>query len=245
MRSWALVLVVLLVACGGPAATPTPAPTPTSPVDTAATQTRTLELAQQATPTATATPVPTNTRQPTSTRLPTSTPTPPPTPTPTATPRPTDTPPIPPTTTSTPPPPPATAFRSGGLGRTKDEWERTYRAPERANAGFYTYANGTYVAAFVGDRIAHIERVWGDQDTKTIDFASGASKLLLPDDAALVRTYTTRDGRTVDLYHSRSLAPLFPAERFVEGEPGDFIVLYRMRADGRVASIVIALGNNP
>ena len=65
-----LTILVLLAGCGGAAATPTPA------LDVAATQTRTLELAQRATPTApTVAPAPTDTPAPTATRTATPAPT--------------------------------------------------------------------------------------------------------------------------------------------------------------------------
>ena len=65
-----LTILVLLAGCGGAAATPTPA------LDAAATQTRTLELARRATPTApTVEPVPTDTPAPTATRTATPVPT--------------------------------------------------------------------------------------------------------------------------------------------------------------------------
>ncbi len=136
-------------------------------------------------------------------------------------------------------------FRSGGFARTRAEWERTYGQPERDVAGFLTYANGRYVAAYKNDRLAHLERIWGGSDAKSLDFATGAMKPLLPGDATLVRTYTASTGRPVDLYHSPSLAGLFPPEAFINGQPGEFIVLYRARPDGKVTSFVMGLGNNP
>ena len=52
--------------------------------------------------------------------------------------------------------------------------------------------------------------------------------------------------RPVDLYTSESLKSRFPAGPGTGGEPGDLIVLYRVRPpDSRVTSIVIAIGNNP
>ncbi len=89
-----------------------------------------------------------------------------------------------------------------------------------------------------------LERTWGGSDLKSLDFATGAMKPLLPSDTKLVRTYTARSGNAVDLYHSAALAALFPPEEFMGGEPGDFTVIYRL-ASGKVSSFLMATGNNP
>jgi len=108
------------------------------------------------------------------------------------------------------------------------------------------YANDQYLIIYLDGRINHLERVWGDRDTKTQAFALGAVMGHFPRDAKKVESYTSpRSGNPVDRYHSDSLAALFPAENFIGGNPGDFIVIYRMSTPGKVTSAVVGIGNNP
>lgn len=145
---------------------------------------------------------------------------------------------------------PATAtadndFRSGGFGETRAEWEARYNKPEKDNSGLLTYANGNYVVMFSEGRVSYLEHTWGDKDSKTRAYATGAAKPFLPRDAQLIEEYKNpRSGSTVERYRSASLAKLFPAASFMGGEPGDFIVIYR-DVTGKVTSYLIAVGNNP
>ncbi len=149
-----------------------------------------------------------------------------------------------PATATAPATPPQ--FRSGGFARTRAEWERTNGQPERNTAGLLTYSGGRYLVIYSGDRVAHLERIWDAGDAKSLDFATGALNPLLPSDARLVRSYRSpRSGSPVDLYQSPALAALFPSDAFIGGQPGEFIVSYRMRSDGEVTSFVMRLGNNP
>ncbi len=66
-------------------------------------------------------------------------------------------------------------------------------------------------------------------------------------DSTLVRTYTAPSGSLVDLYQSESLKALFDASAWDDAEPGQFIVIYtgQQANGGRVASVILAPGNNP
>lgn len=139
----------------------------------------------------------------------------------------------------------AAAFKTGGLGMTRADWEKVYQKPEKEQSGFFTYANGNYFVGYVDDRLWHLEHSWGDQNAKSREFAEGAATPFLPADGKKVQEYkSTGSGSTVVLYHSDGLAALFAPESFIGGEPGDFVVIYR-DITGKVTGFVIGLGNNP
>lgn len=170
---------------------------------------------------------------------------------PTRTPAPTYTP--APTRTATPTLAP---LQSGGLGILRTEWEARHGAGTKDPALGYTY-DGGYFVLFQNDP-AGASTVWNIEqrfagDGISLEDARAISTLLLPDDRKLIRTYTSAGGRLVDLYRSEWLKDRFPAtmklgdsdfSMWIEGEPGDFIVLYRA-ATGKVSSIIVAIGNNP
>jgi hypothetical protein len=133
------------------------------------------------------------------------------------------------------------ALRSQGLGRPKADWERAYGPPDKNGI----YANGAYAATFKDDRVAHLERSWGDKDAKTKAFVLGALGAMLPDDKQLVGPVASSGGTQGEHYRSATLAQAFPAASFTGGEPGDFIILYRTNPAGGVTSAVVAIGKNP
>lgn len=147
-----------------------------------------------------------------------------------------------PTPTIAPTAPPS--FRSGGLGKTREEWEAAYQKPSQEQSGAFIYASGTYAVMFTAGRVSYIERRWGDRDAKSLDYAIGSSRPLLPSDASTKQRYKARSGNTVDLFHSPLLATVYAPDAFIGGSAGDFIVIYR-DVTGKVTSYVIALGNNP
>jgi len=229
---------------GGGTATATPQSAASNPT---AANTTVAAAATQVTPTVAAKPAPTEkpptvapTAKPAPTeKPPTSTPTPKPTPT---APAPSAAPVNQPTTA---PSNAAAAFKTGGLGKTRADWEKVYQKPEKEQLGFFTYANGNYFVGYVDDRLSHLEHSWGDRNAKSREFAEGAATPFLPADSKKVREYkSTRSGSTVVLYHSDGLAALFAPESFIGGDPGDFVVIYR-DITGKVSGFVIGLGNNP
>jgi hypothetical protein len=139
--------------------------------------------------------------------------------------------------------PGADSFASGGLGVSRSAWEAQHGAGS-AEGGFESYEEKTFVVGYQGDRISHLEFLFNP--AIDLDAARAQGKPLLPADSQLIRTYTTADGRTVDLYRSATLAARFAdaPSLWAGGEPGDCIVLYR-QASGRVASILLSLGDNP
>lgn len=154
--------------------------------------------------------------------------------------------------TVSPPPSPFTAprFHSGGLGLTRSDWEAIHGSGSKDNSGWFHYANEAYVIDFASWSTPeysawHIERQWGWPRPKPVplDEARSEARSLIPTDSKLVKTYTTQQGRLVDLYFSESLKRRFPARMFIGGEPGNFIVLYR--PTNPVDTMIIGIGNNP
>lgn len=231
MLRWGIVvfLVGLLLACGSGSAV-RPTTTPASPV---------------------AMPVPTDAPEPTTVAAatvapePTNAPAPTDTPAPAAEPAPTE-----PAAATTP-------LQSGGLGLTRDEWEQRHGAGTQDPVMGYSYEDGEYLVSYQADS-AGVETVWMIEERFgsagiSADDARAASKLLLPTDGKLTKTYTPAQGREVDLYRSSWLKDRFPAtmkigklelSMWTNGDPGDYIVLYRVDT-GKATSIVIGIGNNP
>lgn len=146
-----------------------------------------------------------------------------------------------PTVAPAPTKPAVVDVRSSGLGRPKADWERAYGQPDKNGK----YADGVFYATFKDERVAHLERTWGDRDPKQKAFVLGALGALLPADKQLVGPVASSGGTQGELYRSEALAKAFPAEAFTGGEPGQFVVLYRTNPTGGVTSAVAALGNNP
>lgn len=147
-----------------------------------------------------------------------------------------------PAATATPAP---VDVRSIGLGRTRADWERSNGKPQKSDGIGATYADGIYYVVFDNDRVAHLERIWGDANAKTVDFVLGATKSMIPADAKEVRAIKSAGGSPGILYHSGVLASVFPAASFINGDPGDFVLLFRTNSAGSVTSAVMGLGNNP
>ena len=129
-----------------------------------------------------------------------------------------------PTPSVTPRPP--SPLRSGGLGLTLAEWEQSHGALEGQEETVNVYAAGAFRVYAGEGRVTQIERHWRPDEAPTENGARQVSEALMPLDADLARSYTV-DGR------------------FRNGAPGEFIVLYLPGSSGRIASIMIGLGNSP
>jgi hypothetical protein len=111
-------------------------------------------------------------------------------------------------------------------------------------AGGIIFYGDTLSAMFANDVAWHIEQSMPD-DT-TVDAARELARPLLPTDAQLIGTYTTDIGQLVDLYHSPTLAAQLPDDTWINGKPGDHVVVYRRNEGAEIVSgIVIGTGNNP
>lgn len=160
------------------------------------------------------------------------------------------------TTTAETEPTSGTPLVSGGLGLTRAQWTALHgqgtadpALGERYNGGYIVYYQPDTTEV---DAIGGMEFQWSASAPQTMANARAASKNLIPADSTLVKTYEL-SGRTVDLYMSTWLRDRFPATMkikdsdfpiWINGEPGNFIVLYRV-TEARVTSIVLGLGNNP
>lgn len=156
------------------------------------------------------------------------------------------------------PAPTAVPLPSGALGLLRANWEAAHGTGKRSATSLGHDYGGGLTIAYQNDPSGaetawFIEQQWASDDVRTYDAARSAAQRLAPLDSTLVRTFQKND-RTIDLYHSEWLKSRFPATQKIGdadhsfwdgGEPGDFIVLYRADADGRVTSFVISIGNNP
>lgn len=178
--------------------------------------------------------------EPTATEAPMSTPVPAETSTPTTTPLPEPTAIVAPSEEAAD----TVQYASRGLGLGRSSFEAAHGKPTGEVAGFYDYGPGLSVFFYDGV-VWHLEQSLGEPGMPVSD-ARALARLWLPQDAEMVETYTTRFGQLVDLYHSPSLADRFPEDEWLNGKPGDHIVIYR-RDEGSdlVFGIVIGTGNNP
>lgn len=135
-------------------------------------------------------------------------------------------------------------YTSIGLGLGRAAFEAARGQPTGETAGFYDYGPNLSVAYFDG-AVWHLEQMFGEPGIPVSD-ARALARLWLPQDAEFVETYTTRFGQLVDLYYSPSLITRFPSDEWINGKPGDHIVIYR-RDEGSdlVFGIVVGTGNNP
>lgn len=178
-----------------------------------------------------------STEAPTNTPAPTLSPTPEVTDTPTTVP--TDAPPtdVPPTAA------PVEREPSRGLGMSRTAWEaREGKSTKKEYVG-ERYGNDVLVY-YIDERVEGIELQYADFNAMSPTDAKQLAELYLPEDRKLIETYTARDITAVHLYYSEWLKDRFPADTFIGGEPGQFIVLYTP-IDGKVTRIIMGTGNNP
>jgi hypothetical protein len=136
----------------------------------------------------------------------------------------------------------AQTFSSGGLGLERSEWERLYGLPGRIDAGFSEYQHGSLVVTFRDDRVRYLQHVWGDDQPVMLEEARRLSRMVIPTDSVLLRTYVARQGRIVDLYRSDSLHARFSSTTWLGSDPGTLQVRYWARPDQRVTSITVVAG---
>lgn len=134
-------------------------------------------------------------------------------------------------------------FASGGLGLSREAWEATHGSGTES-AGFVLYENKSFAVLYLDNYVAQLE--FGFDTPGGVESARSVATALGPRDHKLIRTYTTDTDQLVDLYMSETLADRFPADAWINGEPGNFIVIYRRNViDESVSGIVLGLGNNP
>ncbi|HKA18132.1 MAG TPA: hypothetical protein VKN18_07425 [Blastocatellia bacterium] len=137
-------------------------------------------------------------------------------------------------------------LQSGGLGLTRSEWQQLHGSAASQDSGYVNYNDdrGRFTINFMDGNAGYIKRTYQEPTLVSIEDARRESRNLMPTDCTLIRTYQVSAG-SVDLYSSESLKSFFPSdEDWLNGEPGQFIVLYFSEHDF-VDSYVVALGNNP
>ena len=136
-------------------------------------------------------------------------------------------------------------LQSGGLGLSREAWEQAHAQSGTGPGPYINYDGGTYSITFVDGNLQHLERNYGADQPSLAD-ARSAGALLIPADSQLVRSYSPEGlpELIVDLYLSESLKGRFESDVWIEGEPGNFIIVYGVFG-GKVPRIVIGTGNNP
>lgn len=136
----------------------------------------------------------------------------------------------------------APSFASGGLGQPLAWWEAQYGTGQE-EFGIVRY--GPYgVMDMGGEKAAYVELRF-EPEVQLVE-AEQAAAAVLPADAKLIERYSPegRPEAVVDLYESAALAEQFVADVWTGGEPGQFIVLYKV-FDDVVTAAIVATGNNP
>lgn len=131
-----------------------------------------------------------------------------------------------------------------GIGSPRATWDQQHTLTD--DSSFFTeYDNGNFAVGFRGEKAWYVDRYFRGTEPTLTD-ARSIMAVLLPADSILVETYSPEGfpELTVDLYYSEWLEGQFDEDAFIEGEPGNFIVIYNV-FDGRVPRTVIGLGNNP
>ncbi|MAU00713.1 MAG: hypothetical protein CL608_26510 [Anaerolineaceae bacterium] len=144
-----------------------------------------------------------------------------------------------PTETAVPPtsPPSAEPESVNGLGQLRESWEQEHTLSLDSNP-LYGYDDNDFLIVYRDGRIGHFERLY-DQDFSLND-ARALSQQYIPTDSEFLETYSPPGfpELIVDLYKSQLLEDLFEDDAFIEGEPGQFIVIY-FEYDGVVSMFTI------
>ncbi len=146
-----------------------------------------------------------------------------------------------------------TKLGSGGIGIKKTEWEKIHGSPNRpcfsvADITQCNYKEDLFITSFISQHpIRSIS--YGNGNLKSqlsLEESRVWVRSFIPNDSVFVKSYVSTIGSTVDLYNSKWLAGQFPANdglHWINGKPGDFIVIYSGKAG--ISNITIGTGNNP
>jgi LPXTG-site transpeptidase (sortase) family protein len=145
----------------------------------------------------------------------------------------------------------------GGIGNTDADVASAFGSPSGESAGHlavYRYLGGERRAQFAdlpdgkSRRAALIAAVPPRATPLTFDAAVSLSRGLLPKDAQPVSKGPEGNDRfVVERFSSASAAQQLPAAWFTDrkGQPGDLLVVYKRRPDGRIAAVAVTLGDDP
>jgi LPXTG-site transpeptidase (sortase) family protein len=142
----------------------------------------------------------------------------------------------------------------GGLGTTDSDLTSAFGKPAGETAQHLAVykSGGEHRAQLVdiGDtrRAVMVAQVPATSSPLMMDAAHAAAKRLLPNDAK-PRGDGKPEGNSrfvVERYSSQALADLLPASFFTDrhGSPGDVLVVYERRPDGRIAAVLVGIGDD-
>jgi hypothetical protein len=147
----------------------------------------------------------------------------------------------------------------GGLGNTDADLVSAFGSPigeSKTGLAVYHSTVGTNVEhraqladlpTGTGSRALLVADVPPADAPLTFDAAVGVSRGLLPNDVQPRAARPEGNQRfAVERFTSPALAAALPAQWFVDrqGQPGDLIVVYGRRADGRIAFVAVAIGDD-
>jgi hypothetical protein len=131
----------------------------------------------------------------------------------------------------------------GGLGNSRDDFEKVNGTPTGLQGTMIAYQNGSRAASFNQDRTSGIFLSFGDGKSATFDEARAVVATMLPTDRTAVGTISAGPNRVAEVYHSDRLAgKVAPPTKSV---PGQFVVVYESDASGKVSSVLAMVGDVP
>lgn len=137
-------------------------------------------------------------------------------------------------------------FVSGGLGVSRETWERTHiQSSVDSFSKLIKYDDDKYSLRFQDDHIQFLLYEYEDSPI-TLDQARAKSVAFIPQDSRFVEAYVFEymTNAVLNLYLSESLKDRFGPDAWPGGEPGNFLVRYLLQY-GRVTSISMYTGNEP
>jgi hypothetical protein len=136
----------------------------------------------------------------------------------------------------------ATEKVSALLGDNKEQFEKAYGKDENKGGALSAYGSKTILVMYSDDKAYNITMSIS-QPVPAIAAIEGARKFR-PADAVKIKEYNVEQGKDVILYKSEELAKKFDSSKFIKGNPGEFIEIYKYDNRG-VYAVIFGLGNNP
>ncbi len=131
-----------------------------------------------------------------------------------------------------------------GIGSLIEVWDLNHKKDSNSDEYYSLYDNNHFAIAELNGKVSYVEIIWGDDGALTFEEAKAEALKYIPSDSHFEETYVPKEYRVVERYTSDFVAPLFDDWAWMGSPPGEFIIIYR-KYDFGVASVVIALGNNP
>jgi len=161
----------------------------------------------------------------------------------------------------TPTPRPTQVSARGGLGNTDADLTAAFGPPAGESAAGLAVYHASGPNATLGHKAEFAEVPTGSTRRALLvadippadgplafEAAVGLSRTRLPDDAQPRGSGPEGNARfVVERFASSALAAALPAQWFTDrhAQPGDLLVVYARRADGRIVSITVGIGDDP